>query len=91
VILIPCPYCGPRNAQEFRYVGEAVMRPDPNATTPEGWRVYLYTRSNPAGWAVEKWFHRAGCGRYFIVERHTMSNDVLAARFPAAQEESRTA
>lgn len=79
MILIPCPWCGPRNVSEFRYVGEVKARPEPNATTPEQWRTYLYVRNNPAGWTTEKWFHRAGCHRYFTVERDTVRNAVRAA------------
>jgi sarcosine oxidase subunit delta len=85
VILLPCPYCGPRNASEFRYVGEVSARPDPNATSVEEWRTFLYTRLNPAGWTTETWFHRAGCRQHFVVERHTVTNEVRASRLPAAQ------
>jgi heterotetrameric sarcosine oxidase delta subunit len=76
VILIACPHCGPRNASEFRYVGESIARPDPNSATQQQWRAYLYQRKNPAGWVTENWFHRSGCGRYLKVERHTISNEV---------------
>jgi sarcosine oxidase subunit delta len=86
VILLPCPWCGMRSAQEFRYVGEAKVRPDPNAATPEEWRDYLYGLSNPADWTVESWFHRAGCRRYFTVERHAVTNEVRSSRPPAAQQ-----
>lgn len=85
MILIPCPNCGPRNVGEFRYVGEAIARPDPNSATQEQWRAYLYERSNPAGWVTESWFHRAGCGRFLKVERDTNSNEVRAVQLePAA-------
>jgi sarcosine oxidase, subunit delta len=85
VILLPCPYCGPRNVSEFRYVGELSARPDPNATSVEEWRTFLYTRLNPASWTTETWFHRAGCRQHFVVERHTVTNEVRASRLPAAQ------
>ena len=85
MILLPCPYCGPRNASEFRYVGELSTRPDPNATGVEEWRTFLYTRENPAGWTTETWFHRAGCRQHFVAERHTVTNKVRASRPPAAQ------
>lgn len=85
MILLPCPHCGFRNSSEFRYVGEQRPRPNPNETGVEEWRTYLYGRSNRAGWVMETWFHRAGCGRYLTVERHTISNDVRAAHRPAAQ------
>ena len=74
VILVPCPYCGPRNASEFRWMGEVRERPDPSSSTIEQWRHYLYMRRNVAGWSTERWFHRAGCGRYFVVERNTVTN-----------------
>ncbi len=85
MILLPCPYCGPRNVSEFRYVGELSERPDPNATSIEGWRTFLYVRDNPAGWTTETWFHGAGCRQHFVVERHTVTNDVRSSRLPAAQ------
>jgi sarcosine oxidase subunit delta len=85
MILLPCPYCGPRNASEFRYVGEVSERPDPNETGVEEWRAYLYARSNPAGWTAETWFHSAGCRQHFVSERHTVTNEVRASQPPAAQ------
>ena len=85
MILLPCPHCGPRNASEFRYVGELSTRPDPDATGVEGWRTFLYVRANPAGWTTETWFHRAGCRQHLVVERHTVTNEVRASRLPAAQ------
>ncbi|MCA1715465.1 MAG: sarcosine oxidase subunit delta [Actinobacteria bacterium] len=85
MILLPCPYCGPRNASEFRYVGEVSERPDPNATGAGEWRTYLYVRDNPAGWTTETWFHSAGCRQHLVVERHTVTNEVRASRLPAAQ------
>ena len=80
MIVLDCPNCGPRDASEFRYVGERHTRPDPNATTPEQWRAYLYLRSNPAGWVSESWLHRAGCRRFLVIERHTVTNDVRDVR-----------
>jgi heterotetrameric sarcosine oxidase delta subunit len=85
VILLPCPYCGPRNASEFHYVGELSQRPEPNGTNPEEWRAFLYLRENPAGWTTETWFHRAGCRQHFVVERHTVTNEVRDARLPDAR------
>jgi heterotetrameric sarcosine oxidase delta subunit len=85
MILLPCPYCGPRNASEFRYAGEVSERPDPNETGVEEWRAYLYARNNPAGWITETWYHNAGCRQHFVTERHTMTNEVRTSQLPAAQ------
>jgi sarcosine oxidase, subunit delta len=74
MILVPCPYCGSRNASEFRWLGEVRERPDPGTATLAQWHHYLYMRRNVAGWSKERWFHRAGCGRYFVVQRNTVTN-----------------
>jgi heterotetrameric sarcosine oxidase delta subunit len=85
MILLPCPYCGPRSVSEFRYVGEVSERPDPNETGVEEWRAFLYARNNPAGWTTETWFHSAGCRQHLVAERHTVTNEVRASRLPEAQ------
>lgn len=81
---LSCPWCGPRNAAEFGYAGETRARPDPDGTDPQRWRDYLYLRRNPAGWTRETWLHRAGCGRYLVAERHTVTNEVRVTHPPAA-------
>jgi sarcosine oxidase subunit delta len=85
MILLPCAWCGPRDATEFQHVGEAVSRPDPRTATPAQWRAYLYLRANPRGWTVETWYHRMGCRRFLKIERHTETNEFrpLAAAGPA--------
>lgn len=85
MILIACPYCGERNSSELRYVGERKSRPDPSTTSEEAWRDYLYNHSNPSGWVTEQWFHRAGCRKYFLAERHTLTNEVRST-WPIGQD-----
>lgn len=84
MLLVPCPWCGPRNASDLRYVGEASRRPDPGTATPEEWRAYLYIRANPAGPTVENWYCR-GCRRFFVAERDTGTNVFNASRPPRRQ------
>lgn len=79
MMLIPCPFCGPRNASEFAYQGEVRRRPDPATATPAAWRDYLYNHGNPLGWTAETWYHRAGCRRFIRVQRHTLSNEIRRA------------
>lgn len=80
MIMLRCPWCGPRNVDEFHHVGEAQARPDPGGVTIDEWRSYLYERRNTCGWAGERWLHRMGCGRFLTVERHTLSGEVRALR-----------
>lgn len=74
MMLVPCPWCGPRNVSEFTYHGEDVPRPDPAHATPRQWREYLYFRANPRGWVTERWQHQAGCRQHFRLERDTLTN-----------------
>ncbi len=84
MILVPCPWCGPRNAAEFRFVGESKSRPTGDDIGLLEWRAFLYVKANPAGWVDETMYHRAGCRRYFTLERHTITNECRSSRPPAA-------
>jgi sarcosine oxidase subunit delta len=79
MLLIPCPWCGPRNQVEFTYGGDAtVKRPAPDA--PEtAWVDYVYLRDNPAGPLDELWFHGAGCRSWLHVLRDTRTHAILAS------------
>jgi sarcosine oxidase subunit delta len=76
MLLIPCPYCGPRPEIEFRYGGEAhIARPaEPAAVDDAVWGAYLYLRTNAKGLHAERWRHTHGCGRFFNAVRDTVSD-----------------
>lgn len=80
MLLIECPYCGPRAEVEFRFGGEAhIARPDdPGALSDEGWADFLFMRGNPKGVVRERWMHAAGCRRWFNVARDTVTYRILA-------------
>ncbi|KAB1148265.1 sarcosine oxidase subunit alpha family protein [Streptomyces luteolifulvus] len=80
MLLIPCPWCGPRDEAEFHYGGQAhVPYPeDPAALTDEEWARYLFFRANPKGPFAERWSHAAGCRRWFNAVRDTATNEILA-------------
>jgi sarcosine oxidase, subunit delta len=80
MILLTCPWCGPRNVSEFAYGGSLVDRPDPADATPREWRDYLYLRDNTRGWVTERWYHRAGCRQFFVVERDTVTDQTRDPR-----------
>ncbi len=78
MLLLTCPNCGPRNVAEFRFGGEMNSRPkDPAAISDARWSDYLYMRHNSMGVETEWWYHRAGCGLWFLAERNTATNVVL--------------
>jgi sarcosine oxidase, subunit delta len=80
MLLIPCPYCGPRDEVEFHYGGQAhVARPkDPDALSDAQWADYLFMRDNPKGPFRERWVHSAGCRRWFNMLRDTATHRIIA-------------
>lgn len=80
MLLILCPWCGPRDEIEFHYGGEAhIARPtEPNALDDRAWAQYLFMRNNPKGPFAERWAHNAGCRRWFILVRDTATHRILA-------------
>ena len=80
MLLINCPYCGPRPELEFRYGGEAhVVRAEtPSEVDAERWGAFLYHRSNPRGLHAERWRHVHGCARFFNAVRDTRTDFFVA-------------
>jgi sarcosine oxidase subunit delta len=78
MLLIPCPWCGPRDEVEFRNGGQAhvVYPADPEALDDAGWADFLFMRDNPKGSWSERWFHAAGCRRWFNVVRDTVTYEI---------------
>jgi sarcosine oxidase subunit delta len=75
MLIIECPWCGPRDETEFTCGGEAhITRPkDPDAVSDAEWADYLFMRTNTKGLHHEQWNHSAGCRRWFYVERDTVT------------------
>ena len=74
MLRIPCPWCGPRDYNEFRYGGDAdKLRPPHGRTAAEGadlkaWHDHVFLFDNPKGPHKEYWQHVQGCrggGVYF--------------------------
>ena len=78
MLLIHCPWCGPRDEIEFKYGGEAhITRPlAPETLSDAEWADYLFMRANPKGLHLERWAHSAGCRRWFNVARDTATNAI---------------
>ncbi|ELS50957.1 sarcosine oxidase subunit alpha family protein [Streptomyces viridochromogenes] len=87
MLLIPCPWCGPRDEAEFHYGGQAhVPYPeDPASLSDEEWARYLFFRDNPKGPFAERWSHAAGCRRWFNAVRDTSTNEILTVYRPGEQ------
>ena len=82
MLLVPCPWCGPRDEIEFSYGGQAeVAYPrDPAALSDEAWARYLFVRDNQRGRLRERWVHTHGCRRWFDVTRDTVTHEIHVRR-----------
>lgn len=80
MLILTCPNCGPRSASEYRFGGEYNPRPrDPQACDDAEWADYLYLCDNKMGVQTEWWYHSAGCGTWFLAERHTKAQEIVRA------------
>jgi sarcosine oxidase, subunit delta len=81
MLRIPCPWCGLRDQNEFRFGGESqIARPaEPSKVSDQQWVEYLYYRENPKGLHKERWLHSFGCRRWFNVERNTVTHEITAS------------
>ncbi|MER9651793.1 sarcosine oxidase subunit delta [Mesorhizobium sp. M0199] len=82
-MLIPHPLLGPRDAQEFTYLGDARLldRPDPAAADAEtAFCDYVFLRDNPAGVHSELWFHEQGDRSWLVVTRDTVTHEILGTK-----------
>ncbi len=78
-MIINHPLLGPRDAQEFTYLGDAslINRPDWQATDAQDqFYDYLYLRNNPAGLHRELWFHEIGDRSWLVVTRDTVTHEI---------------
>lgn len=78
-MIINHPLLGPRDAQEFVYLGDAslIERPDGMTAGIEVMHDYLYLRDNPAGAHRELWYHEQGDRSWLVVTRNTVTHEIL--------------
>jgi len=78
MMLIPCPYCGPRDVTEYTYGGDAADPPGASdAMSLAAWNDFVYQRDNPRGSHDELWQHSGGCRRWLRVKRDTLTHEVF--------------
>ena len=80
MMLIHCPWCGPRNQEEFTCGGQAhIERPqNPTEVSDRVWADYQFVRQNPSGRHAERWQHLYGCGQWFHLVRDTLTHEIKA-------------
>jgi methylglutamate dehydrogenase subunit B len=78
-MIINHPILGPRDAQEFIYLGDEslINRPDGMASNAiAAFHDYLYQRDNPAGEHRELWYHEQGDRSWLVVTRNTVTHHI---------------
>lgn len=78
-MIIEHPLLGLRDAQEFVYLGDAVLidRPDWQADdAADAFHDYVHLRENPAGPHRELWFHEQGDRSWLVVTRNTLTHEI---------------
>jgi len=78
-MMIDHPILGPRDAQEFTYLGDAslIHRPDWQAEdAADQFYIYQYLRDNPAGEHRELWFHEYGDRSWLVATRNTLTHEI---------------
>lgn len=79
-MIINHPLLGPRDSQEFTYLGDVslIERPDWQAADAvDRFFEYLYLRDNPAGEHRELWFHEQGDRSWVVVTRNVVTHEIL--------------
>jgi sarcosine oxidase, subunit delta len=82
MLLIFCPFCGPRAETEFAYGGPAAApRPEvPGAVPDQDWVDWLTVPENRIGPVPERWCHAKGCGSWLTVVRDTRTHAINEVR-----------
>ena len=68
---LQCPFCGPRELQEFEF-----RKTQASVTTSEFSKVYL--RVDSVDVSVEYWQHVQGCRAWLLVQRNPSTGAVLS-------------
>ncbi len=79
-MIINHPLLGPRDADEFTYLGDARLmeRPDPEGKDPiETFHDYVYLRENSPELVRELWFHEQGDRSWLVVTRNPSTHEIL--------------
>lgn len=87
-MIIQHPLLGPRDSNEFVYLGDASLMDRPKwqgkdaseaaiETASQCFHDYLYLRDNPAGKHQELWYHEQGDRSWLVLTRNTLSHEIL--------------
>ena len=78
MLVITCPFCGPRDESEFVNGGPARHKRNRSSDelTDSAWIDYLIVTPNPMGPVTEEWWHVMGCSQWFTIKRDTVTHKI---------------
>ena len=79
-MLLPCPWCGPRNAAEFKFAGEARPTARPGDDDARGVAALPVLPRQHAGLGDRELVPRRRLPPVLVVERHTLTHEVRGVR-----------
>ena len=80
-MIINHPLLGPRDSQEFVYLGDAALMNRPDGMAEGALAAFIdfaYLRDNPAGLHRELWYHEQGDRSWLVVTRNTVTHEITA-------------
>ncbi|PIE06706.1 MAG: sarcosine oxidase subunit delta [Rhodobacterales bacterium] len=90
MLMLECPCCGVMaDETELAPGGEAHLKRVGPEGSDEAFEAYLFARANPKGVHFERWRHAAGCGKWFLAARNTVTLEVYGT-YPAQTHEPPT-
>jgi heterotetrameric sarcosine oxidase delta subunit len=75
MLWVTCPHCGARPYEEFRYGSVFPVTPDSITDTDARQVDQAWMQDNIDGLTAERWFHEAGCRRWFTARRNTRTDE----------------
>jgi sarcosine oxidase subunit delta len=80
--IMHCPLNGPRNIQEFVWMGDVKKVPDQANCSDAEWTDYLFIEDNIAG-EVDEWWLHAPSNYLFVARRNTLTDEILWTKKPS--------
>jgi sarcosine oxidase subunit delta len=79
-MLLCCPWCGPRELEEFRFRTVATQGREATGRDTSSSYAAVYERANTPDSSTEYWQHDRGCRAWLVVQRNPSTAQVLAVR-----------
>jgi sarcosine oxidase subunit delta len=80
--ILTCPMNGPRNIDEFQYMGPLRAAADPAAMDDKAWARHVFRAESRRG-VITEWWRHSPSNYVFLAERDIVSNTVVRTYDPS--------